>query len=342
MMLFMTSLRRAAFVATVVSILSHDVAAAGIEPTMPLPTSVPEGTALVVADQNQELQTVMAASGAQQKLSARITYANFLGGPAILEAFRAKALDLAFVGNTPPIQAQAAGEPILIVAARASSEAGYHLAVRPGLTLATLEDLRGRRISYGEGTARQPFVLNALKAAGLTRKDVTLVPLRAADFPDAIRSGQVDVAVLNEPHFSRYLADYADRGASAIPAAELDRLPRQISYLYAHATALADPAKAAAIRDFVIQWASAIAWRRANPDAWGAAYYVNQQKLKGSDIRAIVDAEGEYNLPPLHSIIAIQQALVDVIYAAGDLRRRLDARDEFDLRFDAVLEAAAH
>lgn len=44
---------------------------------------------------------------------------------------------------------------------------------------------------YGEGTGRQPFVFNALKLAGLTRKDVKLVPRRAADFPDAVRSGQV-------------------------------------------------------------------------------------------------------------------------------------------------------
>jgi sulfonate transport system substrate-binding protein len=82
---------------------------------------VPSGTKLVVADQNEVLQTSMRASGAQEKLSSDITYANFLGGPAILEAFRAGALDLATVGNTPPIQAHAAGEQIPIVAARTSS-----------------------------------------------------------------------------------------------------------------------------------------------------------------------------------------------------------------------------
>ncbi len=152
-----------------------------------LPQQVPAGTKLVVADQNEALQTLMRASGAQAKLGSEVAYANFLGGPAILEAFRAGALDLATVGNTPPIQAHAAGERILIVAARASSETDYFFAVRPGLKVATLEDFRGKSVAYGEGTARQPFVLNALKLAGLTKKDVKLVPLRAADFPDAIR-----------------------------------------------------------------------------------------------------------------------------------------------------------
>jgi hypothetical protein len=85
-----------------------------------LPTVIPAGTALVVADQNEELQTLMIASGEQDKLAGKVTYANFLGGPSILEAFRARALDLAQVGDAPPIQAQAAGETLAIVAARVS------------------------------------------------------------------------------------------------------------------------------------------------------------------------------------------------------------------------------
>jgi sulfonate transport system substrate-binding protein len=304
-----------------------------------LPTAVPNGTALTVADQNEALQTLMIASGEQAKLAGKVTYANFLGGPSILEAFRAHALDLAQVGDAPPIQAQAAGETIPIVAARVSSQPDYKFAVRPGLTVSSLADFRGKRISYGEGTGRQPFVLAALKQAGLTRKDVTLVPLRAADFPDAIRSGQVDIAALNEPHFSRYLADYADRGASALPDAQYEKLPRGLSYLYASGDALRDPAKAAAIRDFVVHWVAANRWAKANSEAWVNAYYVKKENLKEADGRAIVAAEGNISFPLLETLIAPQQGLVDLIYDAGDIPKRLDAKEEFDLRFDEVLGA---
>lgn len=307
-----------------------------------LPKVVPVGTKLVVADQNEALQTLIQASGEQEKLSSAVTYANFLGGPAILEAFRAGALDLATVGNTPPIQAHAAGERIPIVAARTSSETDYFLAVRPGLKIDSLEDLRGKSIAYGEGTGRQPFVLNALKLAGLTRKDVKLVPLRAADFPDAVRSGQVDVAALNEPHYSRYLADFADRGASALPKAQNDRLPKSLTYLYASQKALDDPAKAAAIREFVLAWIRASRWSQQQPQAWVDAYYVRRQRLKPEDARRIVESEGRYEFPSLSSLIPVQQALIDVIHDAGDLPRRLDARAEFDLRFDAVIATATH
>jgi sulfonate transport system substrate-binding protein len=306
-----------------------------------LPTTVPRGTKLVVADQNEALQTLMAASGQQGQLASTATYANFLGGPSILEAFRAGALDLATVGNTPPIQAHAAGEKILIVSARLSSEPDYQFAVRPGLKISKFEEFRGKRVAYGEGTGRQPFVLNALKLAGLTKKDITVVPLRAADFPDAVRSGQVDIAALNEPHFSRYLADYADRGASALPAAETNRLPRGITYLYASAEALKNPAKTAAIRDFVIRWIAANRWAHANPKEWVQAYYVKKQRLKEADGLKIVESEGTASFPPLRTLIASQQALIDIIYEAGDLRRRLDAKEEFDLRFDQVSESRA-
>lgn len=302
-----------------------------------LPRRVPPGTRLVAADQNQALQTMMQASGEHGRLAATVTYANFLGGPAILEAFRAGALDLGIVGNTPPIQAHAAGERIPVIAARTSTEPDYKFAVRPGLTVATLKDFAGKRIAYAEGTGRQPFVLRALQLAGLTRRDVRLVPLRVSDFPDAVRGGQVDLAPLNEPHFSRYLAQWADRGASALPADQHAELPRRLSYLYASGRALDDPAKAAALRDFVIRWIAASRWSKARPEEWVQAYYVRLQNLRPEDGRAIEASEGEYRFPPLSTLIAPHQATIDLIHAAGDIPRRLDAREEFDLRFDAVI-----
>lgn len=301
-----------------------------------LPTQVPANTKLVVADQNENLQTLMRASGAQKQLAASVSYANFQGGPAILEAFRAGALDLAVVGNTPPIQAHAAGEILPIVAVRTSDGPDYQLATRPGLTLNSLQELKGKKIAYAEGTGRQPFVLSALKLAGLSRKDVTLVPLRAGEFPTAIQTGQVDVAALTEPHFSRYLRSYADLKAGALPKAEHARLPTRTSYLYASPMALKDPAKAAAIRDFVQQWVTASDWATRNPKVWVDAYYVQSQGLKEAEGLAIVQSEGVSRFPRLSEAIPAQQSTIDLIFEAGDLPKRLNAAEEFDLRFAPV------
>jgi sulfonate transport system substrate-binding protein len=182
-------------------------------------------------------------------------------------------------------------------------------------------------------------VLNLLKLAGLSRTDVTFVPLRSPDFPDAIRAGAIDVGPLNEPHFSRYLADYADRGASAFPASEIARLPRGLSYLYASGAALADKASTAATADFVAHWIAAVRWSKANRDAWVDAYYVKRQNLSPADGRKIEETAGEVSFPLLRGLVETQQATADLIYQAGDLPKRLDARAEFDFRFDEVIAA---
>lgn len=331
--LHFSAARRATLVA-VVSLALAPLMASGTEP---LPTQIPAGTKLVVADQNEQLQVLLRASGEQQKLGAAVSYANFQGGPAILEAFRAGALDLAIVGNTPPIQAHAAGEVLPIVAARTKSGPDYHFAVRPGLTVTTLQEFKGKKIAYAEGTGRQPFVLSALKAAGLTTKDVKLVPLRAGEFPTAVQTGQVDIASLTEPHFSRYLRTFADQKASALPRAEHLKLPTNTSYLYASPKALKDPAKLAAIRDFVQHWVVAGDWATRNPKAWVDAYYVKNQGLKEAEGLAVVEAEGVTRFPRLSDMVAQQQATIDLIVSAGDIPKRLNAADEFDLRFDPVI-----
>jgi sulfonate transport system substrate-binding protein len=302
-----------------------------------LGTVVPAGTRLVVGDQNENLQAMITASGARSRLAGKLQFANFRGGPEIFEAFRAGALDVAMVGSTPPIHAHAAGEPLPIVAALAGNAPAYRLALRPGLTISTLQELRGRKIAWAEGTARQPFILSALKKAGLTTRDVTLVSLKVADFPTAIRTGQVDVAPLNEPHLSRYLKDYAGEKASAVPESEYRGLPRSVLYLYASRKALDDPARAAAIRELVAAWMEAVQWTRTNPNEWVRAYYVKKQGLGEADGQAILKSDGELGFPLLRDIVADQQELIDLIYKAGQLPRRLDAKEEFDLRFDTLL-----
>ncbi len=318
--------------------LGMAVATASSWAGQPLSADVPAGTTLTVADQNEVLQTLMQASGEAGKLEADVSYANFLGGPAILEAFRAGALDLALVGNTPPIQAHASGLVLPIVGAVTTTEVDYHLAVRPGLQIDRLEDLAGRNLSYAEGTGRQPFILNALKVAGLTPDDVQFVSLKAADMPDAVRAGQVDVAVLNEPHYSRYVRTFP--GASALSDAEHDRLPRTLSYLYASPEALADPGKSAAIAQFVRGWIDANRWRSEHTRDWADTYYIGLQRLSPEEGRAAAEAEGKPSFPTLSELVETQQGLIDVIHAAGGLPRRLDASEEFDFRFDAVIAAA--
>ena len=308
---------------------------AGASTSAPLATDVPAGTKLTVADDANRLATLMRLSGEQDRLAADVSYANFTSGPLRLEAMRAGRAQLAAVGDVPPILAQFSGSDVPIVAAVRRTGPGYKLATSPKSGIATLQDLRGKRIAINDGTAQQAVVLRNLKAVGLTIKDVTPVTLDVAEFADALRTNQVDAAVLKQPDRSRYLAAQAAHGAR-----ELDNAPGTtpgLYYLVSSRKALADQAVAAAIRDFVVHWYRAEQWLNQHRDVWEREYLVGDQKVTAADATAVSESDGQTQFPRLSALIPTQHSTIDVLQEGGAFAGQdLTARDEFDLRFDGL------
>ncbi|MFF2088170.1 ABC transporter substrate-binding protein [Nocardia sp. NPDC058176] len=307
-------------------------------PDTPLPTEVPPGTTLVVADQSERLQSVLRLSGELDKLPFKIEFANFVGGPAILEAFRAGAADVGQVGDVPPIHALAAGQDVPIIASYQTNPQALKLAVAPGQSISKLVDLKGKKIAYAEGTAQQAAILKALTKAGLEPGDVELIRLQLAEFPDAVRTGQVDVAPLIEPNVTRFLRT---EGASLIPDSETTGIYSGLAYLYARRAVVQDPAKAAATRELVGAFVRAYQWANTHGEEWATRYYVDSQKVSAEDATRIVESLGTYTFPHLdETLVARQQSTIDAIDAVGELPKKIKASDGFDLRFDdAVTEA---
>ncbi|MCP1479096.1 ABC transporter substrate-binding protein [Pseudomonas chlororaphis] len=304
-----------------------------------IPSFADNQVRLVIADQYEATRTLLDVSGVQAGLPFEIEFADFAGGPAILEAFRAKAVDVGVAGLPAPIQAHAAGERVLIIAASMTDQPAYQMAVRDGLTINELADLKGKKIAYAEGSARQTFILSALNQAGLSRADVELVPLRVGDFFDALRAGQVDVAPLIEPHFTRFVSSVSSQGF--IPEEKLSSLPRDIIYLYAREDVLREPAKRQALEALAAGWRKAHRWANDNPEKWAQAYFVERQHLSPEDAARIVAAQGTLAAPPLKEMVAIQQQTIDLIHQAGDIPHRLNAEDEFELTFDTAAAQGA-
>lgn len=291
---------------------------------------------LVVADQSELLRNLFQASGAAETLASPIQFPNFAGGPAILEAMRAGALDIAYVGDTPPIQARASGTLLPIVATFTRPLAEYRLTSRPGLVVEKLAELKGKRVSYVEGSGRQAFLIEALNRAGLTLGDVERVNLRVADLPDAIRTGAVDVAVLQEPFVTRLTRQV---GAAQVRDPEERRLLPSTSYIYARPEALADPAKSAAIEAFLAAFVRAGLWSNANREAWGRHYYTDVQGLPPEDAVAILAAQAPLAFQTSAEAIPHHQRLIDILYDAGSLPERFDAAGSFVGTFDPVIVA---
>lgn len=302
-----------------------------------LAQAVPEGTKLVVADQSELIRNLLDASGERKSITSDLELPNFAGGPAILEAMRAGALDIAYVGDTPPIQARASGTLLPIFATVSREKSEYRLVARPGLKIDDLAQLKGKRVSYIEGTGRQVFLVEALNRAGLTLDDVTLVPLRVADLPDAIRTRSVDVAVLQEPHVTRLTNQI---GASAVSDPRERELLPGTWYIYARPEALADPAKHAAIGEFLAAAIRAAEWSNQNREEWGKEYYTDFQGIPANDTTAILASQSLMEFQTSAEGIPHHQRLIDILAQAKALPERFDAQGSFSDDFDPVIEAA--
>ncbi|MFD0823251.1 ABC transporter substrate-binding protein, partial [Micromonospora zhanjiangensis] len=312
----------------------------------PLASAVPKGTTLVVGD--KEHQKAIEFAGLADKFSFRVQWANLSGGPQTLEAFRADALDLGSVADIPPIHSHWTGIPTRIVASKFRQDplnhTVYRLGVAPGVAVRTLADIRGRKVAYSPGQAQGALVLRVLRKAGLTRKDVKLVELPSTGdvYVTALAGHQVDVAPIGGVQIRRYEAKYGPDGGSTIAHGLRD----DPGHLYAPITVLADPAKAAAIREYVRVWARAWRWRETHPDEWIERYYVKDQGLTTADGRWLVDNGGIADIPASWTdAIARHQETIDLL-AKETGNKPLKAEDLYDRRYervaaDALAEAGA-
>ncbi|WP_405433497.1 ABC transporter substrate-binding protein [Micromonospora sp. NBC_00617] len=310
--------------------------AATLAAGVPLPESVPKGTKLVVGD--KEHQKALEFSGEVDKFTFQVEFANISGGPQTLEAFRAKALDVGAVADIPPIHSHWTGIPTKIVASKFRQDplnhAIYRLGVAPGVAVATLADIRGKKIAYSPGQAQGALVLRALHQAGLSKRDVKLVELPSTGdvYATALASRQVEIAPLGGVQIRRYAAKYARDGATTIPHGLRD----DPGHLYAPVTVLADPAKAAAIREYVRAWARAWRWREANPDEWIERYYVKDQGLTADDGRWLVENAGVADIPATWTeAVARHQETIDLL-AKETGNKPLRADDLYDRRYESV------
>lgn len=306
----------------------------------PLPATVPAGTKLVVGD--KEHQKALEFSGEAGKFGFEVQWANLSGGPQTLEAFRADALDIGSVADIPPIHSHWTGIPTKIVATKFRQDplnhAIYRLGVAPGVAVAALPDLRGKKVAYSPGQAQGALVLRVLRKAGLTKKDVQLVELPSTGdvYVTALASKQVEVAPIGGVQIKRYEVKYAADGATTIAHGLRD----DPGHLYVPETVLRDAGKAAAIHQYVQAWARAWRWREANPDEWIERYYVKDQGLSTADGQWIVDNAGVADIPASWSeAITRHQETIDLL-AEETNNKPLEAEDLYDRRYETVAAEA--
>ncbi|MFD7991793.1 ABC transporter substrate-binding protein [Streptomyces mexicanus] len=298
----------------------------------PLADTVPAGTSLKITSyQNvQQLQFRLAKLPALPFTVS--SWLNIGAGPDVINAFRAKSLDLADNAGIPPIQAHYQGFEAKIVAIDVTRKPNYLFATRPGSDIHTVADFKGKRLAFSQGQAQGVVLLRALKQAGLAYKEVKLIPLTSNQFLTALQSGQVDVAPLANNQAPAYLKQYGAKGARTIPTDVVDLL----KLLWAPVSVLADRAKAAAVAAYIPHWARGLVWQWEHPDVWNREFYVKTQNLTLAQAEAVTKLANKPLFPPSwDEAIRWEQETADLL-AEGGFVKKFKVDSLFDRRFESL------
>lgn len=128
-----------------------------------------------------------------------VEWKEFQAGPALMEALNAGSIDFGRTGNSPVIFAQAANTPFTIVAAGKSKFQGSGILVPEESPIQSVEDLKGKKVSFSKGSSSHYLIVKALEQAGLQYSDITPAFLSPGDARVAFEQGNIDAMVVWDP-----------------------------------------------------------------------------------------------------------------------------------------------
>lgn len=129
-----------------------------------------------------------------------VKWVEFPAGPQLLEGLNVGAIDFGYVGEAPPIFAQAAGASFVYLGHEESSPGAEAVIVPKGSPLQRVEDLKGKKVALNKGSNVHYLLVKLLEKHGLKYSDIQPVFLPPADARAAFERGSVDAWVIWDPY----------------------------------------------------------------------------------------------------------------------------------------------
>ena len=317
--------------------LAAVVAAGSWLPAAAASTPKLTGTAITFGDQLKQYQTIVNATNTLKGAPYTVNWSNFIGGPPIIAAEVGGSVDLGDMAETPTIFAQAAGDPVKVLAVTqgASTASPYGILVPPGSSIKKASQLRGHTIAVQEGTVEQYVLIKVLQAAKIPYGAVTVENLTEIAGEAALEAGKVDAWVGTQPLSA--LVVHQKKGKVIPSAANTAKL---LGYLTAPVSALNDPKKAAAITDFVLRLYKSEAILRKNP-VLAAKTYAATYGLPLAVAAAAVKSTLTVATPITPAVIAYQQQEANTFQSMGLIPKKLNVSQIFDLPLNKKISKAA-
>jgi sulfonate transport system substrate-binding protein len=276
-------------------------------------------------------QALLTAAGLISKLPFKAHWSDFTSGPPILQAMGSGSVDVGAVGDAPPVFEAASGGQVAVVAATASDPASVALLVPKGSPITSISQLKGKSIAVAQGSASHYHLLALLTKFGLTIKDVKPDYLQPAQAQAAFASGHVAAWDVWSPFIEQ--AEVQD-GAKVLYSGSA--VSPVYSFEVASRAALANPAKAAAIRDYLGLIEQADQWVAAHPSVWASAWGKATGLPAAVMTKAVAD-DPDNPAPITPTVLKSEQSVADAFASAGLIPGKVDFSKYAVTTFNSLL-----
>jgi sulfonate transport system substrate-binding protein len=263
-------------------------------------------------------EALLTAAGLISKLPFKTHWSDFTSGPPMLQAMGAGSVDVGSVGDAPPVFAAAAGSPLAVVSALQANPLGSVLLVPQNSPIHTVAQLKGKSIAVAQGSSANYHLLAVLTKAGLTIKEVTPDYLQPAEAQAAFSAGHVAAWDVWSPFVEQAEAQYHAR-----PLADGAGIGDTYSFVVASRAALGNPAKEAAIHDYLQLIDQAYTWASSHQSAWAQSWAKATGLPDSVMVQAVKDSLAK-PAPISAAVITSEQQIANAFSSAGLIPSKID------------------
>ncbi|HXS29439.1 MAG TPA: sulfonate ABC transporter substrate-binding protein [Steroidobacteraceae bacterium] len=181
----------------------HVIAAAGLVILLPAQAQNKAEPLRIGFQKSASLLTLQKSQGTLEKrlapLGVAVKWVEFPAGPQLLEGLNVGAVDVGYVGEAPPIFAQAAGAKFVYIGNDPAAPEAEAIVVAKDSPFKSVADLKGKKIALNKGSNVHYLLVKALEKHGLKYADIQPVFLPPADARAAFERGAVDAWVIWDP-----------------------------------------------------------------------------------------------------------------------------------------------
>ncbi|RYG07925.1 MAG: aliphatic sulfonate ABC transporter substrate-binding protein, partial [Burkholderiales bacterium] len=170
---------------------------------LPVAKAQGKGELRIGYQKSASLFVLQKAQGTLEKklapLGFGVKWVEFPAGPQLLEGLNVGAVDVGYVGEAPPIFAQAAGAKFVYFGYDPAAPRAEAILVTKDSPIKSVADLKGKKVALNKGSNVHYLLVKQLEKNGLKFTDIQPVYLAPADGRAAFESKNVDAWVIWDP-----------------------------------------------------------------------------------------------------------------------------------------------